>query len=290
MKKIRVILSLIKWKLKNLFRKNNLLELSNNCSVSDLFLGDSFCVSYINPYQEQLLKQNILIENGVKKDFSKNVYQQNGLNKIELGILNKNTLIHLAKLYKNSLKQSNMIIVDSKSNQGFVLDNLDIKRKVCIDSLNGYAKEVARNLKGNRVLVISRAAYLIKTQYSKFDKININCYKDFKLLALNPFNELLITANGQYFNTYDELKILMLKLDFDIVLFDDSLFALPLASFASGLQKKALLLGDGLLEIFGIVHTKGELNNKDDNWASLDSYDDEITSEFLATGQIPEIK
>ena len=82
----------------------------------------------------------------------------------------------------------------------------------------------------------------------------------------------------------------MLKLDFDIVLFDDSLFALPLASFASGLQKKALLLGDGLLEIFGIVHTKGELNNKDDNWASLDSYDDEITSEFLATGQIPEIK
>ena len=183
-----------------------------------------------------------------------------------------------------------MIIVDSKSNQGFVLDNLDIKRKVCIDSLNGYAKEVARNLKGNRVLVISRAAYLIKTQYSKFDKININCSKDFKLLALNPFNELLITANGQYFNTYDELKILMLKLDFDIVLFDDSLFALPLASFASGLQKKALLLGDGLLEIFGIVHTKGELNNKDDNWASLDSYDVEITSEFLATGQIPEIK
>ena len=141
--------------------------------ISDLFLGDSFCVSYINPYQEQLLKQNILIENGVKKDFSKNVYQQNGLNKIELGILNKNTLIHLAKLYKNSLKQSNMIIVDSKSNQGFVLDNLDIKRKVCIDSLNGYAKEVARNLKGNRVLVISRAAYLIKTQYSKFDKIKL---------------------------------------------------------------------------------------------------------------------
>lgn len=291
MRKIKFLFRYLLWKLRALFG-SRALSLTNtpSGSVSDFFSGDGFAAVFLSDYQKKLICRHLLIKNKIRHRFCHELYKVSSAERAELGVVNDSVLSHIAQLYENSLKNSEMILCEPTALDGFLTESLELGRKTYLTDLKSYALEVARNLQGRRVLVLSRSAYLIKTQYSKFEKINPGLSGDFKLLALNPFSEVLVTANGQFFNAFDELKVLILKLDFDVVLLDNSLYALPLAVFASGLGKKALLMGEELLSLFGIVKKQNELAEKNELWAAADSYKDDIGPDFLATGQLPEIK
>lgn len=290
MKKLKLFLATILLKLRRLFRKSHYFSLNDAGAIYDLFQHGNFYVTYLNDFQKELVYRYTLIQGGLKKGYTKEICSPKDSVRHELGIINDKNLNYLAKLYVNTMQKAEIVLVNDHPLDKFIVDNYELSRKIYRYDDKEYSRTVAESLRDKRVLVISRAAYLIKAQLAKFENLNPTASSDFKLMALNPFTEIMLTSSGNYFDSLDELKVLLLKLDFDVVLFDDSLYALPLASFVSELGKIGILLGDGLYSMFGIVKKREELEDKDLNWAALENYKDEIDPDFLATGQIPKVK
>lgn len=291
MKRLRLLMRILVWKLRALRKREPFKTLTNReDSIDDFFSGDGFAAVFLNPFQKKLVYRHLLVQGGLRRKIKLKAFKTDKRTRAELGAVNETVLNHIAKLYENTLRGSEMVLAERHPVDGFLAESLELERRIYIEDKGAFARRVAYNLRGRRVLILSRAAYLIKTQYDHLDELNPGLTKDFRLLALNPYSEIMHSASGQFFAAYDELKVMLLKLDFDVVLFDDSLYALPLAGFAASLGKKAILLGTALWELFGIAETKGELQGRSKLWTSLDVYSDDIAPDFLATGQLPEIK
>jgi len=90
---------------------------------------------------------------------------------------------------------------------------------------------------------------------------------DARIIPCPQFAYMVPPVHRDWFQTLDEIKLAMAKLDFDILLVGAGAWSLPLAAHAKSLGRKAIHLGGALQLLFGIkggrFDTQGVYN---ENW------------------------